>query len=27
VNYIQKPFTFEGLTRKVKEVLDRETES
>jgi hypothetical protein len=22
-NFIQKPFTFEGLTKKVREVLDR----
>jgi two-component SAPR family response regulator len=24
VNYIQKPFTLEGLARKVREVLDKE---
>lgn len=24
VNYIQKPFTMEGLTKKVREVLDQE---
>ena len=23
MNYIQKPFTIEGLTRKVREVLDK----
>jgi len=23
MNYIQKPFTLEGLTRKVREVLDK----
>jgi len=23
VNYIQKPFTMEGLARKVREVLDK----
>jgi len=27
VNYIQKPFTFDGLARKVQEVLDVKTES
>ncbi|HUL36078.1 MAG TPA: ATP-binding protein [Thermodesulfobacteriota bacterium] len=27
VNYIQKPFTMEGLARKVREVLDQETVS
>ena len=25
VNYIQKPFTFAGLARKVREVLDKDT--
>jgi len=25
VNYIQKPFTMEGLTRKVREVLDKDS--
>jgi two-component SAPR family response regulator len=24
VNYIQKPFTMEGLARKVREVLDKD---
>jgi len=23
INYIQKPFTMEGLARKVREVLDK----
>jgi two-component SAPR family response regulator len=26
VNYIQKPFTMEGLARKVREVLDKESD-
>ena len=26
VNYIQKPFTMEGLTRKVREVLDKDSD-
>ena len=26
VNYIQKPFTMDGLTRKVREVLDKDSE-
>jgi two-component SAPR family response regulator len=25
VNYIQKPFTMEGLARKVREVLDKDS--
>jgi len=25
VNYIQKPFTIDGLTRKVREVLDKDS--
>jgi len=25
VNYIQKPFTMDGLTRKVREVLDKDS--
>ena len=27
VNYIQKPFTMDGLTRKVREVLDKDSKS
>jgi DNA-binding response OmpR family regulator len=26
VNYIQKPFTMEGLARKVREVLDKDSD-